>query len=93
MTSGTDEPDGIPEHLAIPLIKHGVCMEIFGEGLEDGEDNQGVGVKYHTGKFFEAMMDLVEFVGYDGAPEQFHVDGGGVDVTGSLMVSSWRTAI
>ena len=93
MTSGTDEPDGIPEHLAIPLIKHGVCMEIFGEGLEDGEDNQGVGVKYHTGKFFEAMMDLVEFVGYDGAPEQFHVDGGGVDVTDSLMVSSWQTAI
>ena len=93
LTTGTEEPDGLPDHLALPLIKHGVCMEIFGEGLEDGEDNKGTGMKYHTAKFYEAMSDLVEFVGYDLEPEYFHTDSGGLDSSDALMVSSWQTAI
>lgn len=73
MATGTDEPDGIPEEFQIDLIKHWVCKEEFGEGLEDGEDNQGVGVKYHTAKFYEVMTDLVDHIGIDGEPEYIHV--------------------
>lgn len=74
MVNGTDEPDGIPEHLQLRLIKHYVCKEIFGEAIEDGQDNTGIGVKYHTGKFYEAMTDLVDFIGIDAAPRFY---GGG----------------
>lgn len=93
MAAATDEPDGIPEHLAIPLIKHGVCKEIFGEGIEDGEDNQGRGAAYHTNKFYEAMADLIEYVGYDLQPEQFHVEDAGNSSSDSAIVAGWMTAI
>ena len=68
MVTATDEPDGIPEHLQLRLIKHYVCKEIMGEAIEDGQDNHGIGVKYHTGKFYEAMTDLCDFVGIDETP-------------------------
>ena len=68
MVTATDEPDGIPEHLQLRLIKHYVLKEIFGEAIEDGQDNHGIGVKYHTGKFYEAMTDLCDFVGIDAEP-------------------------
>lgn len=56
------------DHLTIRLIKHYVLKEIFGEKIEDGQDNTGIGTKYHTAKFFEAMTDLIDFVGLDGIP-------------------------
>lgn len=77
MATGADEPDGIPEHLQMRLIKHWVCKEIYGEAIEDGQDNSGVGVKYHTGKFYEAMMELIDFIGIDGEPLYYGDDGGG----------------
>jgi hypothetical protein len=36
--------------------------------IEDGQDNVGVGYKYHMGKFFEAMAELCEAIGIDGEP-------------------------
>jgi hypothetical protein len=73
-----DTPDGIPEHLQERLIKHYVCKEIFGEAIEDGQDNTGIATKYHTGKFFEDMTELVNFIGIDAGP-QYYGDGGFVD--------------
>lgn len=74
MATDADEPDGIPEHLCLPLIKHYVCKEIFGEALEDGQDNVGQGVKYHTAKFYQAMTDLVDFIGIDATPTYYGGD-------------------
>jgi len=71
MVDNTDEPDGIPDHLQFRLIKHYVCKEIFGEGLEDGAEAHGVGTRYHTDKFYEAMIDLIDFVGVDAEPEYY----------------------
>ena len=68
MVTATDEPDGIPEHLQLRLIKHYVCKEIYGEAIEDGQDNHGIGVKYHTGKFYEAMTELCDYIGIDAKP-------------------------
>lgn len=78
MALNGDTPDGIPEHLQERLIKHYVCKEIFGEAIEDGQDNAGVGVKYHTNKFYEAMGELVEFIGLDAEP-QYYGSGGSTD--------------
>jgi len=78
-----DIPDELPEHLQLRLIKHYVCKEIFGEMIEDGQDNAGVGVKYHTGKFMEAMFELVQFIGEDSEPQYYgddsYQDGGVCD--------------
>ncbi|MFZ2809461.1 MAG: hypothetical protein WAZ60_24010 [Desulfosalsimonadaceae bacterium] len=70
-----DIPEGIPEHLQEDLIKHGVLKDVFGEKIEDGQDNAGIGTKYHTGKFFEAMTALCDFVGIDGEPQYYGEDG------------------
>lgn len=74
LVSGDDEPTEIPDHLQTRLIKHYVCMEIFGEGLEDGAESRKVGTTYHTQKFFEAMTDLIDYNGMDAEP-QFYNDG------------------
>jgi len=74
MSGDSDEPDGIPGHLQKRLIQHYVCKEIFGEGIEDSDESRGAGLKYHTAKFFEAMTDLIDFVGIDSEPEYFDSD-------------------
>jgi len=66
-----DTPDGLPEHLQERLIKHYVCKEIFGDMIEDGQDNTGVGYKFHSGKFMEAMMELIDFIGIDAEPQYY----------------------
>ena len=71
MSDDADTVDGLPDHLATRLIKHFVAKEIFGEGLEDSDESRGAGVKYHTAKFFEAMRDLIDFVGIDAEPEYY----------------------
>lgn len=71
LTSSDDEPDGIPDHLQMRLIKHYVCKEIFGEGLEDGAEAHSTGTRYHTEKFYEAMIDLIDFIGIDAEPEYY----------------------
>jgi len=74
MVDATDEVDGIPDHLQVRLIKHYVCKEIFGEGLEDGAESRKVGTTYHTNKFFEAMIALCDFNGEDAEPEFYAND-------------------
>ncbi|MCG6534562.1 MAG: hypothetical protein L7F78_07695, partial [Syntrophales bacterium LBB04] len=58
MAVSADIPDGLPSHLAKKLIRHWVCKEEFGQGIEDGEDNQGRAETYHTRKFYEAATEL-----------------------------------
>jgi len=71
----TDVPECIPEHLQASIITHYVVKEIFGEKIEDGQDNTGIGTKYHTAKFFEDMTDLIDFNGRDSAPMYYGVGG------------------
>lgn len=70
-----DIPEGIPDHLQSDIIKHYVCKSIFGERIEDGQDNTGVGAKYHTGQFFEDMQNLIDFIGIDAEPEYYGTGG------------------
>jgi hypothetical protein len=70
-----DSPEGLPEHLAELLIKHYVLMNIFGEAIEDGQDNTGIGSKYHAGKFYTYMTDLCDYVGIDAEPEYYGAGG------------------
>jgi hypothetical protein len=74
LVGNSDEHEGIPDHLQKRLVKHYVCKEIFGEGLEDGAEARGVGTNYHTNKFFEAMIDLIDFIGIDAEPEYYSSD-------------------
>ena len=75
LSDDDDEVDGIPEHLQKRLIKHWVCKEIFGEGLEDADNSGKSAVAYHTAKFYEAMTDLIDYVGlYDETPQYFGTD-------------------
>jgi hypothetical protein len=76
MSEASDEPDGIPDHLQTRLITHYVCKEIFGEGIEDGAEARGIGTKYHTAKFFEAIIDLADFNGIDAEPTYYGCDDG-----------------
>jgi hypothetical protein len=69
MVALSDVPDGIPTHLQLRLIKHYVCADIFGEAIEDGQDSIGVGAKYHSAKFYEAMAELCQFIGEDAEPQ------------------------
>jgi len=73
MTANDDEPDGIPDHLQVRLICHHVCKEILGELLHRTKDAQDLkvllmGKKYHKTEFYEAMQDLVDFIGIDAEP-------------------------
>lgn len=74
MDDDTDTTDGIPDHLAIDLIKHYVLKEIMGEAIEDGQGNSGASTKYHTAKFFETMTDLEGFIGEDSEPQYYGQD-------------------
>jgi hypothetical protein len=71
MSSGTHTPDGIPSQYAERLIAHYVAKEILGTYVEDGDNNQATGFKYHTMRFFEAMTDLMDFIGIDAEPEYY----------------------
>jgi len=84
MVAGTDEPDGIPTHLELPLIKHRVLMDIYGEMLEAGVTEPAVGMKYHEKKFYEALQNMVDFIGIDATPLYYgsgndYEDGGVCD--------------
>lgn len=68
LVADNDEPEGIPSHLHERLIVHYVLKEIMGSKIEDGQDNTGIGTKYHTGKFNEAMIELIQFIGIDEGP-------------------------
>jgi hypothetical protein len=69
-----DIPEGIPDHLQLSLLTHRVLMSIFGEKIEDGQDNSGIGTKYHTSKFYEYMIQLCDFIGVDSEPQYYGED-------------------
>lgn len=66
-----DVPSCLPTHLQLGLLKHYVCKEIMGEKIEDGQDNVGIGAKYHTTKFFEYLISLTNFIGIDSSPQYY----------------------
>lgn len=64
-----DVPEGIPTHLAKDLLKHAVLKDIYGDVVEAGVTEPAVAFKYHTGKFYELMTALCDFIGIDGEPQ------------------------
>jgi len=76
LTLDGDIPEGIPDHLQESILKHYVCKNIFGEKIEDGQDNKGIGTTYHTTKFYEDMNGLVDFIGRDSEPMYYGSDEG-----------------
>lgn len=73
-----DTVDGIPDQFQRRLVKHYVCKEIFGEAIEDGQDNKGIGTRYHTERFYEVMRELADFIGIDAVPV-YYGDSGTTD--------------
>jgi len=75
--SDDDEPDGIPSHLQLQLIKHYVCKDIFGDNINNDPSAPKKAV-YHEIKFFKAMQDLIDFIGdTDSTPIYYHSDNSG----------------
>jgi hypothetical protein len=75
LVAGTDEPEGLPEALALPILKHYVLKEEFGENIEDGEDSRGIGAGYHEKKFFEAMTTLIRSLPEDDSEPSYYGAG------------------
>lgn len=65
MEGTDDEPDGIPEQFQIPLIKHYVCRDVFGDLLEGSKKGR---FNYHDDRFNRTMIELIDFIGYDAEP-------------------------
>lgn len=74
MTITTSEPDGLPAHLAERIIVSYVAKEIFSM-VEDGGDNLATGYKIHSSRFFEAMIDLIDFIGDVDASPSYYGEG------------------
>lgn len=62
ISADTDEPDGIPSHLGLSLIRNYVCKEIF---TEKGNSKKS---EIYARLFYEAMLDLIDFAGIDAEP-------------------------
>jgi len=71
LAAETDVPEGIPEHLQRKILTHAVCADIYGEGIEDGENSRGTGLQYHMSRVIDALEEMARFAGEDAAP--FHV--------------------
>ena len=79
--SGDDStPDGIPEAFQMDLIKHYTLREFFADyvGEEYAEktfaDKMMAKVKIHEKRFFDAMIDMIDFIGEEGEPIYFATD-------------------
>ena len=55
-------PDGLPAHLAKPLLVHHACAGIFGEIEQDMKGGK-VNALYHEGEFNKALAKLIGFIG------------------------------
>lgn len=62
MDANDATPDGIPAHLARPLLVHHTCAAIFSE-IEQDLKGTKVNTVYHEGKLKEAMAKLIGFIG------------------------------
>ena len=74
MVATTDLADGPPIHLQELLIKSYVLKELFAEGIEYGEGERASGARYWTGKFYETMISLIDFVGIVDAEPIYYGD-------------------
>jgi hypothetical protein len=74
LTLEGDTVEGIPEHLAKNLIKHGVIKDIYGDMIEAGVTEPARGMDYHTKKFYSLMENLCDFVGIDAEPIYYGSD-------------------
>lgn len=72
MSEADDTPDGIPEQFQIPLIKHYVCRDIFGDILEGNTKGR---YGYHSGLLEKTLINMMDFIGNDISPT-FWVAGG-----------------
>ena len=79
MADDSDLLDGLPDHLAQRLIDHYVAKEVFGAYVEDGDNSQATGFKYHSARFYDAMTDLMDWIGIDAIP-QYYGEGSAVDL-------------
>ena len=73
MSLDGDVPEGLPDHLQLEILKHHVCMKIYGD-VEDGQYNKGIGVQQHTTQFYSALAQLVDFIGTDAEPSYYGQD-------------------
>lgn len=71
MVANSDTPDGIDETFQIPLIKHYVCRDVFGDILEGAKKGR---FQYHSDQFNKAMLDYTNFIGTD-STSMFRVSG------------------
>jgi hypothetical protein len=68
-----DEPEGIPDHIQLELIRHWVCAQIAGE-IESGQYNKGIMTGYHTSKMYEWLQNMVDFIGVDAEAQYYGED-------------------
>jgi len=62
LTTGTSQPDCLPEFLVRPLLVNYVLREEYSL-IEDGIEGQKVNTNYHETKFIEAVGQLIAYVG------------------------------
>lgn len=79
MSSDSDTPDGLPEHLQVKLIKNYVAREFFADEIkEDFKSDQlrQQRIAWHDAEFYSAMQDLIDCVGYNDNEPLYYAGGG-----------------
>jgi len=79
MALDTDTVDGLPDHLAERVLVAYAAREIYSM-VEDGDNSAATGFKIYERKFFEAMTDLVDYIGLPDAVPQYYGNGSGQDL-------------
>jgi len=67
MSDDADTPDGIPEHLQSRLIRNYVAKDLLGEAKEKTDQTISQ-ISYHETEFYNAMQDLIDYIGTDSEP-------------------------
>jgi len=62
MADDDDTPDGLPAHLAKPLLVHHASAAIYSE-IEQDIKGKKINTAYHEGRFNEYLAKLVLFIG------------------------------
>lgn len=68
LTTDSDEPTCIPDHLHRRLLVSFACREIFNR-IEDGIEGQKINTSAYDTEFYEAVMALDRELGNDATPE------------------------
>ena len=62
MSNDADEADGLPDHLAKPLVVHHACAAIYSE-IEQDLQGQKINTLYHEGEANKQLAKLIGFIG------------------------------